>query len=254
MAELRPTRIPIERHVTQAQRDTDELADRVALVSRGGARAAVLGVSDGLVTNLSLILGVAGANAAPTSVRLAGLASLVAGALSMAAGEWVSVRSQVQLYSGALEEIRRLVARNPRLILRELASRLESAGLGRTTAQLASTELPLDEPRFMRFTARTVFGLDPDQLGSPLVAAGSSFALFAIGALIPLLPWLWSSGPFASLLSVALTVVASAAVGGYVGRTSGRNAARGALVQVTVVACAAAVTFGIGKAFGSVVG
>src|SRR5206468_12915374 len=108
--------------------DATDLARRVAQVSRGGARAAVLGVSDGLVTNICLILGVAGAQASASAVRLAGFASLIAGAFSMAAGEWVSVRSQVDLYQGLLDELRRLVARDPELILDALAAHLEQAG------------------------------------------------------------------------------------------------------------------------------
>ncbi|MDP9075214.1 MAG: VIT1/CCC1 transporter family protein, partial [Actinomycetota bacterium] len=123
----RPTQIPIEPRVADAASDADELAGRVAQVAKGGARAAVLGVNDGLVTNVCLILAVAGANASRTNVRLAGFASLVAGAFSMAAGEWVSVRSQVELLSGLVDELRRMVSRNPALVLNELAKRLESA-------------------------------------------------------------------------------------------------------------------------------
>jgi hypothetical protein len=93
--------------------DTAALAARATQVARGGARAAVLGVSDGLVTNICLILGIAGAQASARDVRLAGIASLIAGAVSMAAGEWVSVRSQVELFRGVLDDLRRLVARNP---------------------------------------------------------------------------------------------------------------------------------------------
>ncbi|HEU5033518.1 MAG TPA: VIT1/CCC1 transporter family protein [Mycobacteriales bacterium] len=248
----RPTRVAAATGGDR-QSDAQELTERVAQVAGGAARAAVLGVSDGLVTNVALILGVAGANASAASVRLAGFASLIAGALSMAAGEWISMRSQVEIYRGVLAEINQLVQRNPRLVLDELTDRLEAAGFGRTTAQLASTELPLDEPRFQRFTARTVFGLDPDQLGSPLAAAGSSLLLFAVGALVPLLPWFWLADGLATAVSVAATAVASAIVGAYVSRSGGRGSAVGALRQVVVVAAAAAVTYGIGTAFGSVI-
>jgi VIT1/CCC1 family predicted Fe2+/Mn2+ transporter len=201
-----------------------------------------------------LILGLAGASVTASSVRLAAFASLIAGAVSMAAGEWISVRSQVELYQGVIAEIRALVARNPQLILHELAERLEAAGLGRATAQVASTELPLDEPRFMRFTARTVFGVDPDQVGSPWTAAVSSLLLFALGALVPLLPWFVAHGPVAVGWSVGLTVVASVLVGAIVARSSGRRPLTGALRQAAIVAFAAAVTYGIGAAFGGTVG
>ncbi len=251
---VRPTTIPIDRRAGDVHGDAARLSRRVEQVGSGGARAAVLGVSDGLVTNVSLILGLAGANAAASSVRLAAFASLVAGALSMAAGEWISVRSQADLYRGVISEIRRLVAHNPQLVLHELSSRLETAGLGRATAQVASTELPLDEPRFMRFTARTVFGLDPDQVGSPWTAATSSLLLFATGALAPLLPWFFTRGRAAALWSVAVTAVASVLVGVIVARSSGRDPVRGAARQTGIVALAAAVTYGIGAAVGGVVG
>ena len=104
----------------------------------------------------------------------------------MAAGEWVSVRSQVELFGGLLDQLRRLVSRNPRLVLDELSTHLEAAGFGRETARAASTELPLDEPRFLRFTATTLFGINPDELGSPVTAALSSLSWFAAGALVPL--------------------------------------------------------------------
>ena len=148
MSESRPYVDRIEARVVDQGRDAAELQSRVDAVARGGARAAVLGVNDGLVTNVCLILAVAGADADAGAVRVAGFASLIAGAFSMAAGEWVSVRSQVELFEGILAELRALVSRNPKLVLDELVSRLEDAGLGRETAQRASTELPLDEDRF----------------------------------------------------------------------------------------------------------
>ncbi len=159
---VQPTRYPIEPRVADAAADAAALRARVAQVARGGARAAVLGVNDGLVTNVCLILAVAGADASPSGVRLAGFASLIAGAFSMAAGEWVSVRSQVELVQGLFDELRRLSTRNPKLVLDELTDHLVDTGFGRETAMIASTELPLDEPRFLRFTARTIFGVDPD--------------------------------------------------------------------------------------------
>ena len=109
-----PTKIPIEPTVRDAAADTEALRRKAQQVARGGTRAAVLGANDGLVTNLCLILAVAGADATPSAVRLAGFASLVAGAFSMAAGEWVSVSSHRELAVGLLVELRRLIARNPR--------------------------------------------------------------------------------------------------------------------------------------------
>lgn len=251
--QLEPTRIPIQRRVTDPAADAAELQRRVSQVSRGAVRAAILGVNDGLVTNVCLILAIAGAHASAANVRLAGFASLIAGSFSMAAGEWVSVRSQCELFSGLLGELRGMVARNPKLILDELSGHLEAAGFARETAQLASTELPLDQPRFLRFTATTLFGIDPDELGSPAIAASTSLALFAVGALVPLLPWFFIEGLGAAATSVSLTAIASLAVGAAVGHSSGRSRTYGALRQLAIVAAASAVTYGIGLLFGTTV-
>lgn len=245
-----PARVGPQAEVVDRASDAAILARRAAQVTRGAARAAVLGVSDGLVTNVCLILAMAGADASASAVRLAGFASLLAGALSMAAGEWVSVRSQVDLYTGIVGELRMLVQRDPELILDEVADRLEQAGFGRETAQVASTELPLDEPRFLRFASTSIFGVDPDELGSPMTAALSSLALFAVGAFVPLAPWLITQGLAAVMISLALAALMSVAVGTYVARSSGRSPFTGSVRQLAIVAASAAVTYGIGTLFG----
>ena len=249
----RPTHIPIERDVRDAAADTADLRRKADQVARGGARAAVLGANDGLVTNLCLILAVAGADATQSSIRLAGFASLIAGAFSMAAGEWVSVCSQKELAGGLLSELRRLIARNPRLVLSELTTQLVDDGFDNETAAQASAELPLDEERFLNFTARTVFGVNPRELGSPITAATSSFVLFAIGATIPLAPWFFTSGTAAVGISVALTGIASLLIGGVVSRSSGNPALVGAARQLAIVALASAITYGIGALFGTAI-
>jgi VIT1/CCC1 family predicted Fe2+/Mn2+ transporter len=249
----RPTHIPIERDVRDAAADTADLRRKADQVARGGARAAVLGANDGLVTNLCLILAVAGANATQSSVRLAGFASLIAGAFSMAAGEWVSVRSQKELAGGLLDELRRLIARNPKLVLDELTTQLVNDGFDNDTAAQASAELPLDEERFLSFTARTVFGVNPNVLGSPITAATSSFVLFAIGAIIPLAPWFFTSGAAAISISVALTAIAGLSIGGVVSRSSGNPAIPGAARQLAIVVLASAITYGIGALFGTAI-
>ncbi len=244
----------IDAKVSNASADAAELQSRVQSVARGGARAAVLGVNDGLVTNICLILAVAGAESSAGAVRIAGLASLVAGAFSMAAGEWVSVRSQVELFGGILAELKSLVRRNPRLVLGQLTDKLVDAGFATDTAQRAATELPLDEERFFDFTARTIFGIDPGELGSPVTAALSSLCWFSLGALVPLLPWFFASHGLAIGISVAGTAVASVVVGGWVSRSSGRPVWLGAARQLLIVIAAAAVTYAIGKLFGTAVG
>jgi len=249
----RPTVIPIDPVVLDPAADTNALRRKAEQVSRGGVRAAVLGANDGLVTNLCLILAVAGADAAPSAVRLAGFASLIAGAFSMAAGEWVSVQSHRELAVGLLTELRRLVARNPKLVLGQLTDELVEAGFAEDTAMQASTELPLDEDCFLNFTARTVFGFNADDLGSPVVAATSSFVLFGIGALIPLFPWFFTSGAAAVGVSVGLTAVASLSIGGLVSRSSGNSTVAGATRQLAIVVFASAVTYGIGALFGTAI-
>ena len=243
----------IEPAVTDGARDAEELRQKAEVVARGGARAAVLGVNDGLVTNICLILGVAAANGPASAVRVAGFASLVAGAVSMAVGEWVSVRSQVEMYEGVLDELRLLVRRNPKLVLDTLTQRLVDGGFARDTARLVATELPLDERHFQQFTAQTVFGINADELGSPRVAALTSLALFSLGAAVPLAPWLVGSGIAATVTSIVLTAVASMAVGAWVARSSGRPALHGGLRQLLFVVLAAAVTSGVGAAFGTAV-
>ena len=138
-------------------------------------------------------------------------------------------------------------------MLDELANHLEAAGFGRETAQIASTELPLDEPRFMRFASRTLFGLDPDELGSPMTAAITSLSWFSAGALVPLLPWFFTGGGKAIATSIALTGVAGLAVGAVVARSSNRPPLLGALRQFAILVAAAGVTFGIGRLFGTTV-
>jgi VIT1/CCC1 family predicted Fe2+/Mn2+ transporter len=239
---------------TDPESDARQLHERISTVARGGARAAILGVNDGLVTNVCLILAVAGASTGAGEVRLAGLASLIAGAFSMAAGEWISVRSQAELFEGIVGELNQLAQRNPRLLLDELTSKLEQSGLATDTAQRVSTELPLDGDQFVDFTARTVFGFDPNEIGSPRVAAVSSFGLFTVGAIVPLAPWFVTSGGAAIGISVAATAFASLLVGGWVSRSSDRPVAQGALRQLAIVIAASIVTYAIGSVFGTVVG
>jgi VIT1/CCC1 family predicted Fe2+/Mn2+ transporter len=250
---VRPMTIAIAPRAADPASDAAELEARVAQVAKGGARAAVLGVNDGLVTNVCLTLALAGAHATASNVRLAGFASLLAGCLSMAAGEWVSVRNQVELYTRLLGEVRQWVARNPKLVLDNLSAHLEAIGFGRATAQTAAAELSLDEERFLDFTARALFGINTEELGSPLTAATTSLLYFAGGALVPLVPWFFTQGTAAAVLSVALTAAASLVFGSVVARLSDRPAAWGGLRQLFIAAAAAATTYGIGRLFGTTV-
>jgi vacuolar iron transporter family protein len=162
-------------------------------------------------------------------------------------------RRQVELFQGVLSDLRRLITRNPALVLNELVDKLVDAGFDESTARRASTELPLNEDRFMHFAARTVFGIDPEELGSPVTAAITSLLLFAGGALVPLMPWFFTRGTSGVLWSVVLTAIASLVFGGIIASSSGNNVARSGVRQLLIVGFASAITYGIGKAFGTVI-
>src|SRR5437879_8090257 len=142
-------------------------------VQSGAARAAVLGISDGLVTNVSLILGVAGAQVAGHFVQLAGLASLVAGAVSMAVGEYVSMAAQVELLRRLLSEYRDHLKRAPERARQELEEFIQSGGVRQATAHNASQQIALIPDRALAVYARSL-GMDPEELGSPWKAAFTS--------------------------------------------------------------------------------
>ncbi|HYV66075.1 MAG TPA: VIT1/CCC1 transporter family protein [Myxococcales bacterium] len=221
---------------------------RAAEVQRGTARAAVLGISDGLVTNVALILGVAAAEASPPVVRLAGLASLVAGACSMAVGEYVSMRAQVELLEGLLIEEARRLRENPEGARADLEQFILRAGVSRRTARQASREMARDPACALATYARSI-GLNPDELGSPWAAAFSSLLTFAFGALVPLLPWFFGAGRSAQLASVALAGVASIGIGVVLARLSGRSWPWPAFRQLLVIAIAAGATVLVGRLF-----
>jgi len=236
--------------IDKKQRDSELLARRALQVQRGAARAAVLGVNDGLVSVLCIVLAVAGAGAATQDVLLAGFAGLLAGAVSMAAGEWISVQSQVELFQGILKDLKRLIRNDRELLVEQISDKLSDSGHGDKTARTAATEIAQNDAHLSNVYASQVMGFNPDELGSPWVAAGSSFLLFTVGALAPLLPWVFLDAPLAVWLSITFTAGASLVVGGYVGRTSGSSAAYGAVRQLLIVLFAAAITYGVGYAFG----
>lgn len=232
------------------QKDSELLARRALQVQRGAARAAVLGVNDGLVSVLCIVLAVAGAGAATHDVLLAGFAGLLAGAVSMAAGEWISVQSQVELFQGILKDLKRLIRNDRELLVEQIADKLSDSGHGDKTARTAAAEIGQNDAHLSNVYASQVMGFNPDELGSPWVAAGSSFLLFTAGALAPLAPWFFTGAPLAVWLSVIFTAIASFIVGGYIGLTSGSSAGYGAVRQLLIVLFAAAITYGLGYLFG----
>lgn len=222
-------------------------------MQRGGARAAVLGVNDGLVSILCIVLGVAAAGGEAQAVLLAGFAGLIAGAISMAAGEWISVKAQVELFEGILADLKALVKKDRPLLQSNLAHTYSVTGLSHKTADKAAAEVGADDKHLFTVYASQVMGLNPDELGSPWVAAASSFALFTLGALAPLAPWFFGSGGLALSLSVVFTALGGLIVGGYVAQSSGKNIIYGAARQLFIVVLAAAVTYGVGLVFGTTV-
>jgi VIT1/CCC1 family predicted Fe2+/Mn2+ transporter len=220
-------------------------------ISGGGARAAVFGISDGLVSNVSLILGMAGANASAGSVRLAGIAGLVGGAFSMAAGEYVSMRAQSELMERELDVERRAIQADPEDERRELAALYRSRGVEADMADELSGKMMRDPDLALETHAREELGFTPGETGNPLQAAASSFVMFALGAFIPLLPWLITGGTTATLWSVALGVVASFAVGAALSIFTGRSWLWSASRQLLIATAAAGVTYSIGHLVGS---
>lgn len=219
-------------------------------VQGGTARAAVFGVSDGLVSNMGLILGVAGADPAPAVVRLAGLAGLVSGAISMAAGEFNSMRVQAELLQRELAIEAVELRRRPETETAELAGIYEDRGLDPDQAREVAEAMMSDPETALETHAREELGIDPHQLGSPWGAAVSSFLSFSAGALVPLLPWLTGSGDAAIVASLVLGVVAAVVVGVVVAHSTRRPPVRSAVRQVLFTLVPASVTFAIGSALG----
>ena len=220
-------------------------------IQGGAARAAVFGISDGLTTNVSLILGIAGASPTSGFVRLAGLAGLIAGSFSMAAGEYLSMRAQTELFEAELDLERREIDRRPESERRELVAIYRSRGVDRETAEKLATEMHRDPDLALETHAREELGINPESLGSPIQAAISSFLAFAVGALVPLVPWFIGRGDAAVLASVIIGAIAAVIVGAALSRFTRRPALLSAARQLAVVAAAAALTYGVGKALGT---
>lgn len=219
---------------------------------RGGTvRAAIFGMNDGIVSNLALVLGVAGAGASSHSLVLTGLAGLLAGAGSMAVGEYTSVASQRDLLLRQIDLERREIAEAPEEEAAELALILERKGLRPEHAASAAGEILRNPEAGLDTLVREELGLDPDDLGSPLRAAGSSFAMFAIGAVVPLVPFLLWNGSTAAFASVGLVAFVLAIIGGFIGILSATSPWRSAARMVGLAGGAAALTFGLGRLFGA---
>jgi VIT1/CCC1 family predicted Fe2+/Mn2+ transporter len=216
----------------------------------GSLRAAVFGVNDGLVSNASLILGVAGAGSDSATVLLAGVAGLLAGAFSMAAGEYVSMRSQREMYEYQIALEKAELEVYPEEEAEELALIFEARGMAADEARQYSAQLIADPARALETLTREELGLNPGELGSPWGAALASFVAFAIGGVIPLVPYLAARGHHALGASIALSAAALFAVGAAISLFTGRSALAGGLRMLGIGAAAGAVTYAIGSAVG----
>ncbi len=223
-------------------------------VTGGWLRPAVFGASDGLVSNFALIAGVAGGTGAQgrSTVVLAGLAGLAAGACSMAAGEYTSVASQSELAEAEIEVERRELLARPKAEQEELAQLYMSRGLTPALAREVAAQLSSDPERALQIHAREELGVDPDALPSPRVAALSSFLAFAAGALLPLLPYLLGAATLLPALVVAL--LGLFLCGALVSRITVRPWWYSGLRQLVLGAAAAAVTYGVGSLIGDRLG
>jgi VIT1/CCC1 family predicted Fe2+/Mn2+ transporter len=219
-------------------------------VQGGTTRAAVLGAGDGLLTNLSLTLGVAGASTNASAVRLAGVAGLLAGAFSMAAGELVSVRAQQEMVEREVQVERQELADDPEGERGELAGMYRAQGLSAEDATTVARILSANPDIALDTHARLELGVDPEAPGSAWQAAVMSFLSFSVGAILPLFPWFFTTGSRAVIVSVIIGAIAALALGATIGFMSGRNILGTALRQLAVAAVAAAVTYGVGSLLG----
>lgn len=218
-------------------------------------RAAVLGVNDGLVSNASLVMGVAGAGVASKDILVTGVAGLIAGACSMAMGEWISVQSSRELSAKELAVEQQHIATESEVEQAELALVYEQKGLHPAEARKVAERLSADPETALDTHAREELGIDPAELGgSPWVAAGTSFVLFVVGAIIPIVPFAFLSGNTAVVTALVLSALGLFGIGAAITLLTGRSVLVSGFRQLAFGAAAFAVTYGIGALFGAAVG
>lgn len=221
-------------------------------VTGGWLRPAVFGAMDGLVSNLALISGVAGGGAASTTIVLTGLAGLAAGAFSMAAGEYTSVASQSDLARAQIEVERQEIARRPSAEQAELAALFAARGVDERTAREVARQISQNPDQALVVHSREELGVDPTDLPSPVLAAGSSFLSFGLGALAPVLPYLLGATEVWPAVIVALAALFACGV--LVSRVTARPWWYTGLRQLVLGAAAATATYGFGRLVGSGLG
>jgi VIT1/CCC1 family predicted Fe2+/Mn2+ transporter len=227
------------------------LEGRHRAVGGNALRAAVLGANDGLVSNLSLVMGVAGADLAPKAILLTGIAGLLAGSLSMAMGEWLSVQSARELFEHQIRIEREELIAFPEEEREELELIYRAKGVPADTARELADRLIREGAPALETLVREELAIDPEELGgSAWEAAIASFLLFSIGAIVPVLPYIAWGGIPAAVASVVLSGLALFLLGAGITVITGRSALRSGLRQVLIGLAAAAITFGVGRLFG----
>jgi VIT1/CCC1 family predicted Fe2+/Mn2+ transporter len=220
-------------------------------MSRGGSlRAAVFGINDGLVSNFSLVMGFAGAEARPEYILLAGVAGLLAGSFSMAAGEYVSVSAQRELFEQQIAMEKQELEMSPKEEEEELALIYQAKGIPDDQARALARRIIANPKTAIDTLAREELGLDPTQLGSPWMAAGSSFVAFIIGAFVPVLPYLFISGTTAWASSSLLSCVALFGVGALISIFTARGPVVSGLRMLGIGLLASAITYSVGWLLG----
>ncbi len=219
--------------------------------ARGGSlRASIFGVNDGLVSNASLVIGVAAANPGPSFVILAGVAGLVAGAFSMAAGEYISMKVQREVFESQIALERNELDERPDAEMEELQVIFEAKGVPPEDAARIAGHIMADPEVALALMAREELQLNPDDLGSPWRAAGGSFVAFCLGAVLPILPFIFATGYTALLVSLAVTGVALLTVGSFTARLTRRSLLFGGLRMLGIGGVATAVTYLVGRVVG----
>ena len=220
-------------------------------VGGNALRAAVLGGNDGLVSNFSLVMGVAGASDGQSGVLVAGLAGLLAGALSMALGEWISVKSSQELYENQMQLEMDELENNPEGEMQELSLIYQSKGIEKEQAEKMAAEAMKDTNVAHQILVEEELGINPEELkGSAMEAALYSFVLFGIGAVIPVIPFFFTNGFKAILYSALLSAIGLFGIGSAITLFTGKSVWFSGMRQVIFGLLAAAITFGIGKIIG----
>jgi VIT1/CCC1 family predicted Fe2+/Mn2+ transporter len=227
------------------------LEGRHSAIGGNALRAAVLGANDGLVSNLSLLMGVAGAELSGPAILITGLAGLLAGACSMAMGEWLSVQSSRELYQRQIAIEASEIAAVPDEEREELSLIYQAKGLSAEEAEKLAAEVIADTAHALDTLAREELGIDPEELGgSAWEAAATSFLLFAIGAIIPVLPFIFLTGTGAVIASLGMSALGLFMIGAAITLFTGRNAFYSGGRQLLFGLAAAGLTYGIGRLLG----